>query len=215
MITAPASNVDMTVVYGVNHADLNPKKHRIISNGSCTTNCLAPMAKVILENFGIERGLMTTVHAITNDQRLLDLTHSDLRRARAAFVSMIPTTTGAAKAVTEVLPELKGKVDGLAVRVPTTSVSLVDFTFTTEKAVSVKGLLRAFKAAEAGPLKGVMEVCDLPLVSVDFKGSTATCIVDAQSTMVLQEKMGKVLAWYDNEYAYAARCVDVAKLFLD
>jgi glyceraldehyde 3-phosphate dehydrogenase len=215
MITAPANNVDMTVVYGVNHADLNPKKHRIISNGSCTTNCLAPMAKVILDNYGIERGLMTTIHAITNDQRLLDLTHSDLRRARAAFVSMIPTTTGAAKAVTEVLPELKGKVDGLAVRVPTTSVSLVDFTFTTEKPVSVKGLLRAFKAAEAGALKGVLEVCDLPLVSIDFKGCTATCIVDAQSTMVLQEKMGKVLAWYDNEYAYAARCVDVAKLFLD
>jgi len=215
MITAPAKNVDMTVVYGVNHQGLDPKKHHIISNGSCTTNCLAPLAKVIMENFGIERGLMTTIHAITNDQRLLDLTHSDLRRARAAFVSMIPTTTGAAKAVTEVLPELKGKVDGLAIRVPTTSVSLVDFTFTSEKPITVKGLLRALKAAEAGALKGVLEVCDLPLVSVDFKGSTATCIVDAQSTMVLQEKMGKVLAWYDNEYAYAARCVDVAKLFLD
>lgn len=215
MITAPANNVDMTVVYGVNHEGLNPKKHRIISNGSCTTNCLAPLAKVIMENFGIERGLMTTIHAITNDQRLLDLTHSDLRRARAAFVSMIPTTTGAAKAVTEVLPELKGKVDGLAIRVPTTSVSLVDFTFTSEKPITVKGLLRALKAAEAGALKGVLEVCDLPLVSVDFKGSTASSIVDAQSTMTLGDKMGKVLAWYDNEYAYAARCVDVARLFLD
>ncbi len=215
MITAPAKNVDMTVVYGVNHAGLDPKKHKIISNGSCTTNCLAPIAKVIMENFGIERGLMTTVHAITNDQRLLDLTHSDLRRARAAFVSMIPTTTGAAKAVTEVLPELKGKVHGLAVRVPTTSVSLVDFTFDTEKPVSAPALNAAFKAAETGALKGVLEVCDLPLVSVDFRGSTASSIVDAQSTMVLGDRMGKVLAWYDNEYAYAARCVDVAKLFMD
>ena len=213
LITAPAKGVDATVVFGVNHATLDPAKHKIVSNGSCTTNCLAPVVKVLLDNFGIAHGLLTTIHAYTNDQRILDLPHKDLRRARAAGVSMIPTSTGAAKAMAEVFPQLKGKLDGLAVRVPTSDVSLVDFTFTSEKPVSVDALNQAFRAAAAGSLKGVLEVCDEPLVSIDFRGTTASSIVDAPSTMVIGEKTAKVLSWYDNEYAYAARCVDVARLF--
>jgi glyceraldehyde 3-phosphate dehydrogenase len=213
LITAPAKGVDLTLVYGVNEKALDPAKHRIISNGSCTTNCLAPVVKVLLENFGIAHGLLTTIHSYTNDQRILDLPHKDLRRARAAGVSMIPTSTGAAKAMAEVFPGLKGKLDGLAVRVPTADVSLVDFTFSAENPLTVEALNQAFRVAAGGPLKGILEVCEEPLVSIDFRGTTASSIVDAPSTMVIGEKTGKVLSWYDNEYAYAARCVDVAKLF--
>jgi glyceraldehyde 3-phosphate dehydrogenase len=213
LITAPAKGVDATLVFGVNEGTLDPAKHHIVSNGSCTTNCLAPVVKVLLERFGIAHGLLTTIHAYTNDQRILDLPHKDLRRARAAGVSMIPTSTGAAKAMAEVFPQLKGKLDGLAVRVPTTDVSVVDFTFTAEKPISVDALNDGFRAAAAGPLKGILEVSDEPLVSIDFRGTTASSIVDALSTIVIGEKTGKVLSWYDNEYAYAARCVDVARLY--
>ena len=213
VITAPAKGVDATIVFGVNHTALDPARHRVVSNGSCTTNCLAPVVKVLLENFGIASGLLTTVHAYTNDQKILDLPHKDLRRARAAGVSMIPTSTGAAKAMAEVFPQLKGKLDGLAVRVPTADVSLVDFTFATEKPVTVEALNGALKSAAAGALKGILEVCEEPLVSIDFRGTTASSIVDAGSTLVIGERMAKVFSWYDNEYAYAARCVDVAKLF--
>jgi glyceraldehyde 3-phosphate dehydrogenase len=213
LITAPAKGVDLTLVLGVNEKALDPAKHRIVSNGSCTTNCLAPVVKVLLDNFGIAHGLLTTIHSYTNDQRILDLPHKDLRRARAAAVSMIPTSTGAAKAMAEVFPQLKGKLDGLAVRVPTADVSLVDFTFNAEKPITVEAVNKAFRTAAAGALKGVLEVCEEPLVSIDFRGTTASSIVDALSTMVIGEKTGKVLSWYDNEYAYAARCVDVAKLF--
>jgi glyceraldehyde 3-phosphate dehydrogenase len=213
LITAPAKGVDLTLVLGVNEKALDPDKHRIVSNGSCTTNCLAPVVKVLLDNFGIAHGLLTTIHSYTNDQRILDLPHKDLRRARAAAVSMIPTSTGAAKAMAEVFPELKGKLDGLAVRVPTADVSLVDFTFNAEKPLTVEAVNKAFRTAAAGPLKGILEVCEEPLVSIDFRGTTASSIVDALSTMVIGEKTGKVLSWYDNEYAYAARCVDVARLF--
>ncbi len=213
LITAPAKGVDATLVYGVNHTILDPAKHRIVSNGSCTTNCLAPVVKVLLDSFGIAHGLLTTVHAYTNDQKILDLPHKDLRRARAAAMSMIPTSTGAAKAMAEVYPQLKGKLDGVAVRVPTSDVSLVDFTFTAEKPLSVDALNQAFRAAAAGALKGVLAVSDEPLVSIDFRGTTASSIVDLPSTIVIGEKTAKVFSWYDNEYAYAARCVDVAKLF--
>ena len=213
VITAPAKGVDATLVYGVNHATLDPVKHRIVSNGSCTTNCLAPVVKVLLERFGIAHGLLTTVHSYTNDQRILDLPHKDLRRARAAGLSMIPTSTGAARAMAEVFPELKGKLDGLAVRVPTADVSLVDFTFTAEKPLTVEALNAAFREAAAGSLAGVLAVSDEPLVSIDFRGTTASSVVDLPSTMVIGGSSAKVLSWYDNEYAYAARCVDIAKLF--
>lgn len=213
LITAPAKGAELTVVYGVNHQLLNPSKHRIVSNGSCTTNCLAPVVKVLKENFGIRSGLLNTVHAVTNDQRLLDLPHSDLRRARAAGVSMIPTSTGAARAMAEVFPELKGKLDGLAVRVPTHDVSLVDFTFVAEKPLSLEAMLDAFRREANGNLRGILAVVEEPLVSIDFRGSTASATVDALASMVVGQEMGKVLAWYDNEWAYAARCVDVAKLF--
>jgi len=214
LVTAPAKGVDATLVYGVNHHLLDPAKHRIISNGSCTTNCLAPVVKVLLEQFGIVNGLLTTVHSYTNDQKILDLPHKDLRRARAAAVSMIPTSTGAAKAMAEVFPELKGRLDGIAVRVPTADVSLVDFTFNSEKPMTKDAINAAMRAAAAGPLQGVLEVCDEPLVSIDFRGTTASSIFDAEETLVIGEKTAKVLSWYDNEYAYAARCVDVARLYL-
>ncbi len=214
LITAPAKGVDITLVYGVNHTALDPAKHTIISNGSCTTNCLAPVVKVLLETCGIENGLLTTVHAYTNDQKILDLPHKDLRRARAAAVSMIPTSTGAAKAMAEVFPQLKGKLDGVAVRVPTVDVSLVDFTFTATKPITVDALNTAFRAAAAGPLAGILEVSDEPLVSIDFRGTTASSIVDAPLTIVIGERVGKVFSWYDNEYAYAARCMDIARLFV-
>ena len=213
LITAPAKGVDATVVYGVNHTTLDPAKHKIVSNGSCTTNCLAPVVKVLLEKFGIAHGLLTTVHSYTNDQKILDLPHKDLRRARAAGLSMIPTSTGAARAMAEVFPELKGKLDGLAVRVPTADVSLVDFTFTAEKPLTVEALNQAFRDAAAGELKGILAASDEPLVSIDFRGTTASSIVDLLSTIVIGGATAKVLSWYDNEYAYAARCVDVAKLF--
>ncbi|HQT95628.1 MAG: type I glyceraldehyde-3-phosphate dehydrogenase [Acidobacteria bacterium 37-71-11] len=213
LITAPAKGVDATVVYGVNHTTLDPAKHKIVSNGSCTTNCLAPVVKVLLEKFGIAHGLLTTVHSYTNDQKILDLPHKDLRRARAAGLSMIPTSTGAARAMAEVFPELKGKLDGLAVRVPTADVSLVDFTFTAEKPMTVEALNQAFRDAAAGELKGILAASDEPLVSIDFRGTTASSIVDLLSTIVIGGTTAKVLSWYDNEYAYAARCVDVAKLF--
>jgi len=213
IITAPAKGVDATVVFGVNEKMIDPVKHRIVSNGSCTTNCLAPLVKVLLDKFGIAHGLLTTIHAYTNDQRILDLPHKDLRRARAAGMSMIPTSTGAAKAMAEVFPELKGKLDGLAVRVPTADVSLVDFTFTAEKPLSVETVNAAFRAAAAGPLKGILAVSEEPLVSIDFRGTTASSIVDAPSTIVIGDKTAKVFSWYDNEYAYAARCVDVARLY--
>jgi glyceraldehyde 3-phosphate dehydrogenase len=214
LISAPAKGCDLMVVYGVNHKKLDKDKHRIISNASCTTNCLAPVVKVIHENFGLNYGLLTTIHSVTNDQRLLDLPHSDLRRARAAMASMIPTTTGAAKAIGEVMPELKGKLDGTSVRVPTITVSLVDLTFTTEKPVTVDSLNAAFHAAKDGELKNVLDITELPLVSVDFTGNSYSSIVDGLSTMVIGDKLGKVLSWYDNEWGYASRCIDVAKLFL-
>lgn len=212
IISAPASDPDITIVIGVNESLYNPKEHHIISNASCTTNCLAPVAKVLFEHFGVQNGLMTTIHSYTGDQRLLDFPHKDLRRARAAAVSMIPTTTGAAKAVGLVIPELKGKLNGLAIRVPTPNVSLVDLVVTVEKegltTVDVNGALRA--AAE-GPMKGILKYSDLPLVSVDFNSSTYSSIVDAPTTHVI-DKLVKVLAWYDNERGYATRMVDLAGL---
>ncbi len=214
VISAPAKGVDLTVVFGVNHTLLDPGKHIIVSNGSCTTNCLAPVVKVLKEQFGLVNGFLTTIHSYTNDQKILDLPHKDLRRARAAAVSMIPTSTGAAKAMAEVFPELKGKLDGTSVRVPTPDVSVVDFVFTTEKPITVEAINSAFRAAAGAELGGILEVCDEPLVSIDFRGTTASSIVDAQSTMVIGERFGKVFSWYDNEFAYAARCVDVARLYL-
>ncbi|OGP53426.1 MAG: type I glyceraldehyde-3-phosphate dehydrogenase [Deltaproteobacteria bacterium RBG_13_52_11] len=211
IISAPAKGPDITIVMGVNHQEYDPKKHHIISNASCTTNCLAPVAKVILENFGIQRGLMTTIHAYTNDQRILDLPHEDLRRARAAALSMIPTTTGAATAVALVLPQLKGKLDGMAIRVPTPNVSLVDLVAEVEKETSVDGVNAAFKKASTGGLKGILGYSEEPLVSVDYNGTTLSSIVDALSTTVIEGRMVKVLAWYDNEMGYSARMVDVAK----
>lgn len=213
MVTAPATGVDMMVVYGVNHKTLDKNKHKIISNASCTTNCLAPVVKVINDNYGLESGLLTTIHSVTNDQRLLDLPHPDLRRARASMASMIPTTTGAAKAIGEVMPELKGKLDGLSIRVPTITVSLVDLSFTAKKPFTKDSLNESFHEAKEGELKGVLDITELPLVSVDFTGNPFSSIVDGLSTMVIGGKMGKVLAWYDNEWGYATRCVDVAKLF--
>ena len=217
IISAPAKNHDITLVMGVNHDKYDPSKHHIVSNGSCTTNCLAPVAKVLLDNFGVERGLMTTVHAYTNDQSLLDIPHrkGDLRRARAAAVSMIPSTTGAAKALSEVIPELKGKFDGLAVRVPTVDVSLVDLTLSTEKPVSVESINAAMKkAAESGPLKGFLYYTDEELVSSDFIGHPGSSIFDATQTKILGDKFAKVFSWYDNEWGFANRMVDLALLMV-
>ena len=212
IISAPGKEVDLTVCIGVNDSVYDAAKHHIVSNASCTTNCLAPVAKVILENFGIVKGLMTTVHAYTNDQRILDLPHSDMRRARAAAMSMIPTTTGAAKAVSLVLPELKGRLDGLAVRVPTPNVSLVDLVVETEKKTSVEEVNAALKAAANGPLKGILNFCEEPLVSIDFNGHPASSSVDAATTSVIQDSMVKVMSWYDNEWGYSNRIVDLVKL---
>jgi glyceraldehyde 3-phosphate dehydrogenase len=209
VISAPGKEVDLTVCMGVNDADYDAASHTIISNASCTTNCLAPVAKVLLENFGVVKGLMTTVHAYTNDQRILDLPHSDMRRARAAAVSMIPTTTGAAKAVALVLPTLKGKLDGLAVRVPTPNVSLVDLVVETEKTTSIEEVNAAFKAAAEGPLKGILAFCEEPLVSIDFNGNPASSSVDAATTSVIGGNMVKVMSWYDNEWGYSNRIVDL------
>ncbi len=213
IISAPGKDVDLTVCIGVNDNVYDPARHHIVSNASCTTNCLAPVAKVLLEEFGIVKGLMTTVHAYTNDQRILDFPHSDLRRARAAALSMIPTTTGAAKAVSLVLPALQGKLDGLAVRVPTPNVSLVDLVVETEKATSVDAVNAALKAAATeGPLKGILEFCELPLVSRDFNGNPASSSVDAATTSVIGGNLVKVMSWYDNEWGYSNRIVDLALL---
>jgi glyceraldehyde 3-phosphate dehydrogenase len=210
LISAPAKGVDLTVVYGVNHDKLTAD-HVIVSNASCTTNCLAPVAKVMHEAIGIERGLMTTIHAYTNDQKILDQIHGDLRRARAAGMSMIPTTTGAARAVGEVLPELKGKLDGSAVRVPTPNVSLVDLTFTPKRDTTkeeVNALLKA--ASESGPLKGILAYTDEPLVSIDFNHNPASSTVDSLETAVLEGKLVRVVSWYDNEWGFSNRMVDTA-----
>ena len=209
IISAPAKNEDITIVLGVNDNAYDPKRHNVISNASCTTNCVAPMAKVILENFGIVRGLMTTIHSYTNDQRVLDLVHKDLRRARAAALSMIPTTTGAAKAVALVLPQLKGKLDGLAIRVPTPNVSLVDLVCDVEKDTTVDEVKGVFKKAATGILSHIMEYCDKPLVSHDFNGNPKSCIFDAELTYVVDKKLVKVLGWYDNEWGYSSRIVDL------
>jgi glyceraldehyde 3-phosphate dehydrogenase len=212
IISAPAKNPDITIVLGVNSNSYDPRKHHIISNASCTTNCLAPVAKVLLESFGIRCGLMTTIHSYTGDQRLLDFPHKDLRRARAAALSMIPTTTGAAKAVSLVLPELTGKLNGLAIRVPTPNVSIVDFVATIEKSgVTVADVNGALKEAAEGSLSGILSYCDLPLVSTDFNGSAYSSTVDAISTFVVQD-MVKVMSWYDNETGYSTRMVDLAAM---
>jgi glyceraldehyde 3-phosphate dehydrogenase len=211
IISAPAKNEDITICMGVNHDSYDGSKHHVISNASCTTNCLAPIAKVLHETFGIEGGLMTTVHSYTNDQRLLDLPHSDLRRARAAALSMIPTSTGAAKAIGLVLPALKGKLDGIAIRVPTPDVSLVDLTVTTSKSVTDSTVNAAFKAAADGPMKGILQYSDEPLVSVDFLHNSHSSIVDAPLTKTLGDKMVKVFSWYDNEWGFSCRMQDLIK----
>ncbi|WP_136163349.1 type I glyceraldehyde-3-phosphate dehydrogenase [Sphingomonas flavalba] len=210
LISAPGKGVDLTVVYGVNHDKLTAE-HKIVSNASCTTNCLAPVAKVLHEKIGIERGLMCTVHAYTNDQKILDQVHSDMRRARAAAVSMIPTTTGAARAVTEVMPELKGKLDGSAIRVPVPDVSLIDLTFTPSRDTTVEEVNALLKAAaESGPLSGILDYTDEPLVSIDLQHSPASSTVDSLETAVLEGKLVRVLSWYDNEWGFSNRMVDTA-----
>jgi glyceraldehyde 3-phosphate dehydrogenase len=214
VITAPAKGPDITVVLGVNEDKYDAAKHEIISNASCTTNCLAPLAKVIHQKFGIRKGWMTTIHSYTNDQQLLDLPHKDLRRARAAALSMIPTSTGAALAVGEVLPELKGKLDGFAMRVPTPNVSVVDLVALVDKKTSGEEINAALKESAAGPLKGILEVSDEPLVSIDFKGNPHSSIVDAPYTKVMDGDFVKVLSWYDNEWGYSSRCVDLLRLLV-
>lgn len=210
-ISAPADGVDLTVVYGINHEQYDPSKHNFLSNASCTTNCLAPVAKVMNDVFGIEHGVMTTIHSYTNDQRLLDSTHKDMRRARSAATSMIPTTTGAAKAVSLVLPELKGKMDGISIRVPTPNVSLVDLTFRPGKDVTVQAVNEALiAAAGSGPLKGVLAVEKNELVSIDFNGNPYSSTVDLKCTMVTNPRLAKVMAWYDNETGFSHRMVDMA-----
>lgn len=209
IISAPATDEDITVVMGVNEDAYDPKTHHVLSNASCTTNCLAPFAKVIDAEFGIVRGLMTTIHSYTNDQKILDLPHKDLRRARAAGVSMIPTTTGAAKAVSLVLPQLKGKLNGLAIRVPTPAVSLVDIVFELKKETTKEEANAVLKKAADGELSGIMGYCDEPLVSIDFKQDERSSIIDADSTMVIEGTMLKVMSWYDNEWGYSNRAIDL------
>jgi len=215
IISAPAKNEDITVVLGVNEDKYDPAKHKVISNASCTTNGIAPVVKVLHDSFGVERGLMTTIHAYTNDQRIQDMVHKDLRRARAAAVNIIPTTTGAARAVTLVIPELEGKLHGMAFRVPVVTVSVIDFVADLKKSVTVEQVNQAFKAAAEGPLSGILVYCDEPLVSMDFKGNPASSIVDAPSTMVMGGNMVKVLAWYDNEWGYSCRLADLAAFVAD
>jgi glyceraldehyde 3-phosphate dehydrogenase len=212
IITAPAKDEDLTIVLGVNDSAYNPRKHHIVSNASCTTNCLAPVAKVIHDHFGIERGLMTTTHAYTNDQRILDLMHKDLRRARAAAMNIVPTSTGAAKAIGLVMPELKGKLHGLSLRVPTPTVSVVDLVADLKQSTSAETLNQALRQAAEGKLKGILAYCDEPLVSSDFRGNPASSIVDGLSTVVLEGKMAKILSWYDNEWGYSCRVGDLATL---
>ncbi|APC49088.1 type I glyceraldehyde-3-phosphate dehydrogenase [Virgibacillus halodenitrificans] len=210
VISAPGKNEDLTLVMGVNDSEYDPAKHNIISNASCTTNCLAPYAKVLHDKFGIKRGLMTTIHSYTNDQQILDLPHKDYRRARAAAQNIIPTTTGAAKAVGKVLPELNGKLNGMAVRVPTPDGSLVDLVAELDKNVTAEDVNEALKEAANGDLKGIMQYSEEPLVSTDIVGNTHSSIVDGLSTMVLEDNMVKVISWYDNEMGYSSRCVDLA-----
>jgi glyceraldehyde 3-phosphate dehydrogenase len=209
IISAPATDPDQTLVLGVNEKTYDPAKHHVISNASCTTNCLAPVAKVLLDNFGIVHGSMTTIHSYTNDQKLLDLPHPDLRRARAAALSMIPTSTGAAKALNLVIPELKGKLDGYAMRVPTPNVSVVDLTVTTEKATTPEAINAAMRKAAEGPMKGILQYEEEELVSIDFRGNPHSSIVDARLTRVVAGNCAKVIAWYDNEWGYSSRCHDL------
>ncbi len=210
IITAPAKNDDITIVLGVNDSAYQPKKHHIVSNASCTTNCLAPVVKVLQDNFGVTAGLMTTIHSYTNDQPILDLMHKDLRRARGAAMNIIPTTTGAAKAIGLVLPELNGKLHGFSLRVPTATVSVVDLVANLKRSASADEINGALKKASEGALKGILDYCDKPLVSSDFRGHPASAIVDSMSTVVLEGKMAKVLAWYDNEWGYSCRVGDLA-----
>ncbi|MBI4525569.1 MAG: type I glyceraldehyde-3-phosphate dehydrogenase [Deltaproteobacteria bacterium] len=212
IITAPAKNEDVTLVLGVNESAYDPKKHRIVSNASCTTNCLAPVVKVLNDKFGIATGLMTTTHAYTNDQRILDLMHKDLRRARAAALNIVPTSTGAAQAIGLVVPELKGKLHGLSLRVPTATVSVVDLVANLKTEATVEKINATLKEAAEGPLDGILAYCDKPLVSTDFRGHPASAIVDSLSTVVLDGRMAKVLAWYDNEWGYSCRVADLAAL---
>ncbi len=209
IISAPAKDEDVTIVLGVNDDMYEPKKHNIISNASCTTNCLAPMAKILLDNFGIKRGLMTTIHSYTNDQKILDLPHKDLRRARAAAMSMIPTSTGAAKAIGSVLPQLKGKMDGFAIRVPTSDVSVTDLTCELEKSATAEEVNAAFKKASAGGMAHILQYSDVPLVSRDFIGNPKSCIFDPELTKVIGGTFAKILGWYDNEWGYSNRVVDL------
>jgi glyceraldehyde 3-phosphate dehydrogenase len=211
IISAPAKNEDITIVLGVNEPRYDPAVHHIISNASCTTNCLAPAAKVVHEGWTIERGLMNTIHSYTNDQRILDVAHKDPRRARAAGLNIIPTTTGAAKALALVIPELKGRFDGFSLRVPTPTVSVVDFTAELARPTSVEEVNAAFRTAAAGPLAGILGVCDDPLVSSDFRGDTRSSIIDSACTMVLGGTMVKVIAWYDNEWGYSCRVADLIR----
>jgi glyceraldehyde 3-phosphate dehydrogenase len=210
IISAPAKNEDVTIVLGVNEGMYDSKKHNVISNASCTTNGIAPAVKVLHQNFGVTKGLMTTIHSYTNDQRIMDTVHKDLRRARAAAMNIIPTTTGAAKAVTQVIPELKGRIHGLAFRVPTPSVSVIDFVCDLSREVTVEQVNQAMKTASEGPLKGILEYCEEELVSLDFKGNSNSSIIDALSTMVIGGNMVKILAWYDNEWGYSCRLGELA-----
>jgi glyceraldehyde 3-phosphate dehydrogenase len=214
LISAPAKGPDLTIAYGINHNEYDPAKHHVISNASCTTNCLAPIAKVLVDNFGIEKGLMTTVHSYTNDQRILDLTHEDMRRARAAALSMIPTSTGAAKAIGEVIPQLKGKMHGLAVRVPTPNVSLVDLTVNTQKTVTAEAVIDAYRKAAEGPLKGILQFSDEPTVSIDYNGNSHSAIFDSTNCFVMGDNLLKVMAWYDNEWGFSNRMVDTVKFLV-
>jgi glyceraldehyde 3-phosphate dehydrogenase len=215
LISAPAKGDDLTVVLGVNQDKYDPAKHNIISNASCTTNCIAPVVKVLHETFGVTKALMSTIHAYTNDQKILDQFHGDLRRARTAAMNIIPTTTGAAKAVTQVIPDLAGKIHGMAYRVPTSTVSVVDLVADLDRDVTVEDINNALKAAANGALKGILEYCDEPLVSIDFKGNPASSIVDSLSTMVIAGNMIKVLSWYDNEWGYSSRMADLAAFIAD
>ncbi len=215
VVSAPARNVDVTLVLGVNEDQYKPETHRLISNASCTTNCIAPVAKVLHQSFGVSKGLMSTIHAYTNDQKILDQFHPDLRRARAAAINIVPTTTGAATAVALVIPELKGRLHGVAFRAPVSTVSLCDFVADLEREVSREEVNQAFQSAAEGPLKGIMEYCEEELVSLDFKGNPASTIIDAPSTMVIGGNMVKVLAWYDNEWGYSCRLADLATYIAD
>src|SRR6266496_6188724 len=215
IITAPATDEDITLVLGVNDSAYDARKHHIVSNASCTTNCLAPVAKVLHESFGIERGLMTTIHAYTNDQRILDLMHKDLRRARAAAMNIVPTSTGAAKAIGLVMPQLKGKLHGISLRVPTSTVSVVDLVVDLKKSATMEAVNDSLKQAANGKMNGILAYCDEPLVSSDFRGNWASSIVDSLSTVVLEGKMAKILSWYDNEWGYSCRVGDVAELMAE